>query len=117
MATTIHSEGSTLRRPPSKLEQLVVQHNWLALDADGIVRCPLLVKGELVGPPAVDRASIERAFAPLDAGRTSADPYASYARVGAAQVLRHAELDRTTLRATGRWIYRAMPVIDPLALP
>jgi hypothetical protein len=99
---------------PTALEQLVDDNAWLALD-DGIVRCPLLIKGTLVGPPPVDRNAIERAFGELDRKRTSADPFASYVRIGDAQVLRHATIDRKTLRASG-WVYRVMPCIDALAL-
>src|SRR5258706_1690086 len=120
ITTTTESEVRTQRRR-SPLERLVDQHGWLALD-DGIVRCPLLVKGKLVGPPAIERASIDAAFAVIDhpregRGRTAADPYASYARVGSCQVLRHAERDRATMRTTGRWIYSVMAVVDPTQLP
>ncbi len=125
--TTIESRPTTRITPPAMLpakatttplERLVDQHGWMAVDTDGIVRMPLLVKGTLVGPPAIERTAIESAFAELDRGRTAADPYASYARIGDAQVLRHAEIDRTSMRATGRWIYRVMAaIVDPLALP
>lgn len=122
--------------PP--IQRLVDDHGWLALDADGIVRCPLLVHGALIGPEPITRSAIERAFAALDRGRGSADPYAGYARIGACQVLRHAviggpstEVDappalsggsaaprrRKTMRPTGRWMYRVMPALDPLAIP
>ena len=73
----------------SPVRQLVDEHGWFTVDAHGIVRCPLLVKGELVGPPPVAITAIERAFAELDRDRTSADPYATYAIADGAQVLRH----------------------------
>jgi len=103
------------QQPP--IRELCEREGWLSMDGDRIIRCPLLVKGELVGPPRITRAAIERAFAELDRGRTSADPFAGYAAVDGAQVLRHAEIDRATMRATGRWVYRVMPALDPLALP
>jgi acyl-CoA reductase LuxC len=103
--------------PLAPISELCAREGWLAIDRDNIIRCPLLVKGELVGPARVTRAAIDRAFAELDRGRTAADPYASYAAIDNVQVLRHAEIDRATMRASGRWIYRVMPVLDPLALP
>ena len=71
-------------RPPPRppIQRLVEERGWFALDADGIIRCPLLVKGEVIGPEPIDRAAIERAFAALDRGRTSADPYATHATIG-----------------------------------
>lgn len=103
----------TLPRPHTvtPLANLLAAHDWLALEGD-IIHCPLMVKGRLIGPPAISLAAIERAFRELDRTRTSADPFANYARVGNAQVLRHCEIDRMTLRTTGRWIYRVMPEID-----
>src|SRR3954463_6983761 len=86
------------------LRQLLDEHDWLTCSIDGLVRCPLLVKGRLVDPPKVSPDAIGRAFAILDARRGSADSYASYAAVGGAQVLRHREIDRQTMRGTGRWI-------------
>jgi hypothetical protein len=113
--TPIH-RGAPRPAPRPPIQRLVEDHGWFALDADGVIRCPLLVKGEVIGPEPIDRGAIERAFAALDRGRTAADPHATHATIGKVQVLRHAEIERATMRATGRWIYRVMPVVDPLAL-
>ena len=94
------------------LRQLFDEHAWLTLSNDGVVRCPFLVKGRLVEPPTVSLETIARAFAGLDAGRGSADSYASYVAVSGAQVLRHREIDRQTMRGTDRWIYTVMPRVD-----
>lgn len=92
--------------------RLVEDNGWLSLSDDGIVRCPLLVKGRLVDPPPVDASAIRQTFASLDRGRGHADEPPGYAKVGGAQVLRHREIDRRTMRATGRFIYTVMPSVD-----
>lgn len=94
------------------LRQLLEEHGWLTLSDDGVVHCPFLVKGRLVDPPKVGLDAISRAFAVIDERRGSADAYESYAAVGDAQVLRHHEIDRQTMRGTGRWIYSVMPRVD-----
>jgi hypothetical protein len=96
----------------TNLSHLLDQHNWFTLSDEGLVRCPLLVKGRLVDPPNLRLDEITRAFAPLDERRGSADPFQSYVSVENAQVLRHAEIDRQTMLGTGRWIYTVMPRID-----
>lgn len=103
---------SAIHTAEGNLRQLVDEHGWFTLSNDGVVRCPLLVKGRLVDPPEVSLDAISEAFAILDERRGSADAYASYVAVGDAQVLRHREIDRQTMRATGRWIYSVMPRID-----
>ena len=103
---------SAIHTAEGNLLQLVDEHGWFTLSNDGVVRCPLLVKGRLVDPPEVSLDAISEAFAILDERRGSADAYASYVAVGDAQVLRHREIDRQTMRATGRWIYSVMPRID-----
>lgn len=100
----------------AKLGPLLDEQGWLALSNDGVVRCPLLVKGILVGPPEVDVDAIGRAFSVLDERRGSADAYDTYVEVGGALVLRHREIDRPTMRGTGRWIYTVMPFVDPREL-
>jgi hypothetical protein len=112
----VASSDRSDRRPAASLGELVQNEGWLSLSDDGVVRCPLLVKGRLVGPPMVRADAITRAFAALDRGRGSADVPAGYAKVGGAQVLRHQEIDRRTMRATGRWIYTVMPAVDPKEL-
>jgi hypothetical protein len=94
------------------LGQLLDEHDWLTCSSDGVVRCPFLVKGRLVDPPKVSLDAISRAFAVLDERRGSADSYESYVAVGGAQVLRHREIDRHTMRGTNRWIYSVMPDVD-----
>jgi hypothetical protein len=96
----------------ANLRQLLDDHGWLTLSNDGVVRCPLLVRGRLVDPPEVGLDAIRRAFAARDERRGSADSYESYVAVGGAQVLRHREIDRQTMRGTGRWIYSVMPSVD-----
>src|SRR5262245_63247398 len=76
------------------LRGLLDEHGWLSLSSDGVVQCPFLVKGRLVGPPTVEAEAIARAFAVLDERRGTADAYAQYVTVGDAQVLRHVEIDR-----------------------
>src|SRR5262249_19567003 len=95
-----------------KLHQLIDDHNWLKLSTEAVVRCPLLVKGRLVDPPNISLDAIQRAFAALDERRGSADAYRTYVAVGGAQVLRHREIDRQTMSATGRWIYTVIPSIE-----
>jgi hypothetical protein len=104
-ASAPYTDGAGLR-------QLLDEHDWLALSNDGVVRCPLLVKGRLVDPPTADLDAIRSAFAVLDERRGSADSYESYVAVGGAQVLRHREIDRKTMLGTGRWIYSVMPSVD-----
>ena len=96
----------------ANLRQLLDENGWLTLSNDGVVRCPLLVKGRLVDPPIVGLDAISRAYAVLDERRGSADAYESYVAVGDAQVLRHREIDRRTMCGTGRWIYSVMPNVD-----
>ena len=97
---------------PLSLGAIAEENGWLSLSDDGVVRCPLLVKGRLVGPPTVSPDAIARAFAALDQQRGSADPHASYVKIGGAQVLRHREIDRRTMRPTSRWVYTVMPIVD-----
>ncbi len=104
-ASVTTAAGTTLRR-------MLDEHGWLTRSDDGIVRCPFLVKGRLVDPPVVSPDAVVRAFAALDERRGSADSYASYAVVDGAQVLRHRQIDRDTMRGTDRWIYSVMPRID-----
>ena len=94
------------------LHQLLDEHGWLTCSNDGVVRCPFLVKGRLVDPPTVSLDAISRAFAVLDERRGSADSYASHVAVGGAQVLRHREIDRQSMRGTDRWIYSVTPCVD-----
>ena len=94
------------------LRHLLDQHNWFTLSNEGLVRCPLLVKGRLINPPTLSLDEITQAFAPLDERRGSADAYQNYVALGDAQVLRHPEIDRHAMLATGRWIYTVMPRID-----
>lgn len=94
------------------LRHLLDQHNWFTLSNEGLVRCPLLVKGRLINPPTLSLDEITQAFAPLDKRRGSADAYQNYVALGDAQVLRHPEIDRHAMLATGRWIYTVMPRID-----
>jgi acyl-CoA reductase LuxC len=96
----------------TSLRRLLDEHRWLTLSNDGIVRCPFLVKGRLVDPPEISLDAITGAYAALDERRGSADSYASYVVVGGAQVLRHRQIDRETMRGTERWIYSVMPRID-----
>jgi hypothetical protein len=96
----------------TNLCQLLHKHGWFTLSNDGVVRCPLLVKGRLVDPPNAGLDAIGRAFAVLDEHRGCADAYQSYIEVGDAQVLRHREIDRQTMLGTGRWIYTVMPKVD-----
>jgi hypothetical protein len=100
------------RTAEANLHRLLDERNWFAVSNDGVVRCPLLVKGRLIDPPIADLGAIGAAFAALDQRRGSADAYASYVAVGDAQVLRHREIDRRTMRETGRWIYTVMPAVD-----
>ncbi len=104
--------GSSAQGVGTDLRQMLDERGWFILSDDGVVRCPLLVKGRLVDPPNVTLEGIIRAFAALDERRGSADAYESYVAVGGAQVLRHREIDRQTMLGTGRWIYTAMPTVD-----
>jgi hypothetical protein len=114
LTTALPSSSSTRAHGErSSALGVVEQHGWLTLADDGTIRCPLLVKGRLVDPPAVRIDAITQAFAALDRGRGHAEEPAGFARVGQAQVLRHREIDRRTMRATGRWIYTVMPSVDP----
>jgi hypothetical protein len=115
-AQSARSEPKPSRGTDPSLAGILDERGWLSLSKEGVVRCPLLVKGRLVGPPEVSADAIARAFSALDKGRGSADTPASYAEVGNAQVLRHREIDRGTMRATGRWIYSVMPVVDATEL-
>jgi hypothetical protein len=94
------------------LRQLLDDHDWFTLSNEAVVRCPLLVKGRLVDPPKIGMEAITRAFARVDERRGSADAYESYVAIGGAQVLRHREIDRRTMCATGRWVYTVMPRLD-----
>ncbi|HEY0759561.1 MAG TPA: acyl-CoA reductase [Acidisarcina sp.] len=106
------ASASTTRAGGPILSQLLDQRGWFILSNEGVVRCPLLVKGRLIDPPDVDRDSISRAFAALDQCRGCADAYQTYVAAGNAQVLRHREIDRQSMLATGRWIYTVMPSVE-----
>ena len=67
---------SAIHTAEGNLLQLVDEHGWFTLSNDGVVRCPLLVKGRLVDPPEVSLDAISGAFAILDERRGSADAYA-----------------------------------------
>jgi Acyl-CoA reductase (LuxC) len=108
--------GSAALGSEASLRQLLDDRGWFVLTDEGIVRCPFLVKGQLVNPPGVSLDAITRAFAVLDELRGSADEYRSYVAVGNAQVLRHREIDRKTMLGTGRWIYTVMPSVSPQQL-
>ena len=108
--------NSTVMIDQTGVRQLVEERGWFRLSNEGVVRCPFLVKGRLVDPPNVGPDAISRAFAALDKLRGCADAYESYVAVGDAQVLRHREIDRQTMLATGRWIYTVMPSFDAKAL-
>lgn len=108
--------ASTDQADNRALGQLLCENNWLLLSKHGLVRCPLLVNGTLIGPPDLSPDEIAQAFSLLDRQRGSADAYQSYVKVGGAQVLRHREIDRQTMLVTGSWIYTVMPSIDPREL-
>jgi hypothetical protein len=114
MTNSIESLDSSSRRSSTARSagDLARESGWLSLSDDGVIRCPLMVKGRLVGPPQVRADAIAAAFAAIDKGRGSADPLATGVRVEAAQVLRHREIDRRTMRPTNRFIYTVMPAID-----
>jgi len=94
------------------LSRLVDENGWFRLTEYGVIYCPLLAKGRLIGPPKIGADEIARAFAPYDERRGSADAYQTYVALEDAQVLRHPEIDRQTMLGTGRWIYTVMPRID-----
>ncbi len=72
----------------------------------GIIRVPLMVKGDLVVPPEICYDDAENAFKGFEASET-------YVQLENAQVLREPVIGRNTMRYTGRYLYQVMPLFNP----
>ena len=84
----------------------------IAVDAEGVIRLPALVRGTLIMPPALPRAAIEAAFAAAADGPAGADP-PTLVKLPQAWVLREPILDRASMRATGGYQYQLLPALTP----
>lgn len=84
----------------------------IAVDAEGVIRLPALVRGTLIMPPALPRAAIEAAFAAAADGPAGADP-PTLVKLPQAWALREPVLDRASMRATGGYQYQLLPALTP----
>lgn len=75
--------------------------------ADRCIRIPLIVRGKLVVPDAVNTATIESAFAAADEKRSVSAGRATRVQIGAVQVLRSADPHRET-------VYTVLPDFEPM---
>ncbi len=91
------------------MDKTIAQSEWLATDANEVMKVPLLVKGQLVPPPDVGFEQIRRAFAPLDESCGAADPPATCVTVNGAQVVRERIVEHDPRRLTDRYRYHVMP--------
>ncbi len=91
-----------------QLGELCRQHDIL-VDDRGIVRVPLLVKGQIVAPAPITRDQVDAAFAGGDAAT-------GYARLDGMQLLREPVIDRTTMLPAGEHRVLVLPQVSPLAL-
>jgi hypothetical protein len=76
---------------------------------DGVVYVPFLVKGSLVAAPGLSRSQVESAF-------KNCENQVDYIKLPDAQIVRGKIIDRRTLRYTGEYQYRVMPVVNPWEL-
>lgn len=90
------------------MESLCASHQLLTLH-DSVVRVPFLVRGQVIAPPQIERATIDAAF-------DRAEPDAVHVTLPGTQALRLPLVERATRRLTAGWRYLLMPSIMPLDL-